>query len=197
MPPMGDMCRSIWWAVAAAGGAGLVAAVVTAIGLLSPVVATGAWLLVTAFLLLWGATRTPGGVRSALAFAGAGAIALLLGAVSFVLPSSEYNSSLVMVGLMCLVLGADCLAISRISAATRIPDGGLYAVAWVAILAGIGISSLPLLGWRATPLPLAGALAVTGGLMLVAARILRTFPLEPVPVSKREARRREKTGRDR
>ena len=195
MQQIARMCRSVWWALAVAGIGALAAAAVVAAGLVATVPATGAWLLVAGAAILVAALRAPDGFRSALPFAGGGVAGLVLGAVAFLLPADESSSAIVSIGLWSLVTGAGCLAVARIAAALRIPDGGLYVVAWAGILAGIGISSLPVVGLGRTTLAAAAALAVTGVIAILAALRLRVLPDEAPPaLSKREARRRDRQG---
>lgn len=190
--------RSLWWTIAVAGIGALVTAAVVALELVAPVSAVGVWLIVAGAVVLAASLRAPDGFRAALTFAGGAILAILLGIVSLLLPAGEAAAAIVAVGLWILILGAGCLAVSRVSVALHVPDGGLSLVAWAAILAGIVISTLPVFGRGWTTPAAAGALAVSGILAIVAAMRLRALPLEAPPVlSKREARRQQRQGRER
>ena len=190
--------RTIWWTIAVAGVGALATSVVVALNLVAPVPAVGAWLIVAGAVVLAASLRSPEGFRAALTFAGGAILSLLLGIVSFLLPAGEPAAAIVMVGLWILILGAGCLAVSRVSVALHMPDGGLNLVAWAAILAGIVISTLPVFGRGWTIPAAAAALAVTGAIAIVAALRLRALPGEAPPtLSKREARRQERQQRSR
>lgn len=190
--------RRLWWTIAVAGIGALVAAAVVALELVAPVPAVGAWLIVAGAVVLAASLRAPDGFRAALTFAGGAILALLLGIVSLLLPAGEAGAAIVAVGIWILILGTGCLAVSRVSVALHVPDGGLSLVAWAAILAGIVISTLPVFGRGWTTPAAAGALAVSGILAIVAAMRLRALALEAPPVlSKRETRRREREERNR
>jgi len=187
--------RSLWWTIAVAGIGALVAAAVVALELVAPVPAVGAWLIVAGAVVLAASLRAPDGFRAALTFAGGAILALLLGIVSLLVPAGEAGAAIVAVGLWILILGAGCLAVSRVSVALHVPDGGLSLVAWAAILAGIVISTLPVFGRGWTTPAAAAALAVTGVIAILAALRLRVLPDEAPPaLSKREARRRDRQG---
>jgi len=190
--------RTIWWAIAVAGVGAIATAAVVVLEIVAPVPAVGAWLIVAGSVVLVASLRAPEGFRAALTFAGGAILSLLLGIVSLLLPAGEAAAAIVAVGLWILILGAGCLAVSRVSIALRIPDGGLSLVAWAAILAGIVISTLPIFGRGWTTPAAAAALAVTGALAIVAALRLRVLPVEAPPeLSKREARRQERQERSR
>ncbi len=195
MQPIASMCRSVWWAFAAAGALALAAAVVAGLQIVAPPIVTGAWQLVSGVLLLVAAVRAPGGIRSALPILGAAAVGILLGIAVAVFPSNDPRVALSIIGIWSLITGAGYLAISRIARAFKVPDGGLYPAAWAAILAGVVISTFPAFGLGNVPLAPAAALAAVGAITIAASTRLRTLPDEAPPVlSNREARRRGRAG---
>jgi hypothetical protein len=120
-----------------------------------------------------------------------------MGMAVALLPSDDPRVSLSIIGIWVLVTGAGYLAIARIARAFRVPDGGLYLVSWAAIGAGVVISTLPVFGFGNAALAPAAALAAAGAVTIAAATRMRILPDEAPPVlSNREARRRERTGRE-
>lgn len=196
------MCRSVWWGFAAAGGIGFVAAGAAAAQLAPAPFITGAWQLTAGLLLLVALLRAPGGIRRstgglmrALPFLGVAVGGILLGAFGVLLPSSDPRISLLAIGIWSVLAGAGYLAVASIARAARVPDGGLYVVAWAAIAAGIGVSTLPAWGLGNAALAPAAALAIVAIVTIVASLRLRAFPDAAPPVlSKREARRRQRSG---
>lgn len=196
MPPIAQMCRSVWWAFAAAGAAALVAAALVAPGLVTAPLGAAAWQTLAGALLLVAASRAPGGVVRALPFLGAAGAGVVLGGAGLLLPTFDPRISLIGIGIWGVVAGAGYLAVARFARAFRIPDGGLFTVAWLGLAVGICVSTLPAFGLGASSLAPAGALAATGAISLLASVRLRVLPDEAPPVlSHREARRREHTGR--
>jgi hypothetical protein len=201
MQPIAVMCRSVWWAFAAAGAAAFVAAGVAAAQLVPAPAITGAWQLVAGLLLLVALLRAPGGVQRstgglmrALPFLGAAVGGIVLGAFGVLLPSSDPRISLLAIGIWDVLAGAGYLTISSLARGSRVPDGGLYGIAWIGIASGIAVSTLPAWGLGNAALAPAAALAITGVVTVAAALRLRVMPMEAPPaVSKREARRRERT----
>jgi uncharacterized membrane protein HdeD (DUF308 family) len=198
MQSIAQLCRSSWWAFAASGVAALAAAVVVAAAFVSPPPAVGAWQFLSGILILVAARGAPGGVRSALPFLGAAAIGIVLGLAGLLLPSNSVSIVLIAIGIWGVVLGAGYLAVARLARAFRVPDGGLYAIAWASLGVGIFASTLPAFKLGASLLVPAAALVATGIITIVASTRLRVLQGEATPPpSKREARRRERAGRAR
>ncbi len=196
MRPTAEMSRSTWWAFAVGGVAALVAAGATALAVVAPLLATGVWQLLTGILVLVAVRRFRGGVGAAFPFLGAGAAGIVLGLVGAVVPALDARIALIAIGIWGVVAGAGYLAVAQLARAYRVPDGGLYATAWVAIAAGIAISTLPVFGLGAGTLAPGVGLAVTGAITVVASLRLRLLPDEAPPVqSSREARRRGRADR--
>jgi hypothetical protein len=202
MQPYARMCRSVWWAFAATAAIALVAAGAAAVQVAPAPFIVGVWQLAGGLVLLVGLLRAPGGIRRSsgglmrsLPFLGAAVGGILLGAFGVLLPSSDPRISLLAVGIWDVLAGAGYLAISSLARGFRVPDGGLYAIAWAGIIAGIGVSTLPAWGLGNAALAPAAALAITGLVTLAAALRLRVMPEEAPPVlSNREARRRQRSG---
>ena len=203
MQPYARLCRSIWWAFAATAAIALVAAAAAALMVAPAPFIVGVWQLAGSLLLFVGLLRAPGGIRRStgglmrsLPFLGAAVGGILLGLFGVLLPSSDPRISLLAIGIWDVLAGAGYLAISSLARGFRVPDGGLYVIAWAGIAVGIGVSTLPAWGLGNSALVPAAALAATGAVTLAAALRLRVIPFEAPPVvSKREARRRERTGR--
>jgi hypothetical protein len=202
MQPYASMCHSVWWAFAATGVIALVAAGAAAVEVAQAPFIAGVWQLAGGVLLLVALLRAPGGIRRSsgglmrsLPFLGAAVGGILLGAFGVLLPSSDPRISLLAIGIWSVLAGAGYLAIASLARGFRVPDGGLYVIAWIGIAAGIGVSTLPAWGLGNAALAPALALAISGAVTIAAALRLRTLPAEAPPVlSKREARRRERTG---
>ncbi len=196
------MCRSVWWGFAATGGIAAVAAGAAAAQVAPAPFITGAWQLTAGILLLVALLLAPGGVRRstgglmrALPFLGAAVGGILLGAFGILLPSSDPRISLLAIGIWSVLAGAGYLAVASIARGSRVPDGGLYVIAWAGIAAGVGVSTLPAWGLGNAALAPAAALAIVAIVTIVASLRLRAFPdVAPPVVSKREARRRQRTG---
>lgn len=195
MPPISQMCRSVWWAFAAGGAVALVAAALVAAALVSSPLGAAAWQALAGAFILLAAKRSPGGLAPAVPFLGAAGAGLVLGVVGLFVPALDPRISLVGIGIWGVVAGAGYLAVARLARAFRVPDGGLFTVAWLGLGVGIGVSTLPAFGLGAANLLQAGALAATGVISILAATRLRILPDEAPPVvSNREARRRERSG---
>ncbi len=198
MPPIAQMCRSLWWAFAAAGVAAVAAAALVMPGLVSALLGAAAWETVAGVLLFIAALRAPGGVASAIPFLGAAGTGVVLGGVGLFAPSLDPRISLIGIGIWGVVAAAGYLAVARIARALRVPDGGLYAVAWLGLAVGIATSTLPAFGLGASAVVPAGALTATGAVSILASFRLRVLPDEAPPaISHREAQRRERSGRRR
>lgn len=196
MPPIAQMCRSVWWAFAAGGAAALVAAALVVPGLVTPLWGAAAWQTLAGVLLFVAAFRAPGGVARATPFLGAAGAGVVLGGAGLVLPTLDPRISLIGIGIWGVVAGAGYLAVARFARAFRVPDGGLFTVAWLGLLVGIVVSTLPAFGLGASTLVPAGAIAATGAISMVASIRLRVLPDEaPSVLSHRETRRRERAGR--
>lgn len=196
MRPTAEMSRSTWWAFAVGGGLALAAAVVAGLEVVSVALAAGAWQLPTGIFILVAIRRAPGPVVEAIPFLGAGAAGVVLGLVGIVLPSQDSRIALTSIGIWAIVAGAGFLAVARLALAHRVPDGGLYYVAWAATVAGMAISALAVFGLGESALAGAFALVLVGLLTFLGATRLRSLPDEAPPVlSHREQRRRERTGR--
>ena len=192
MQSIAIMCRSVWWAFAAAGVLALVAAAVAALQIVPAPLVTGTWQFASGIVLLVAAVRVPGGIRQAIPILGAAVAGVLLGIAVALLPSDDPRVSLSIIGIWTLVTGAGYLAIARIARALRIPDGGLYAIAWAAIAIGVVVSTLPVFGLGNAALAPAASLCMVGAVTIAAATRMRVLPDETPPVlSNREARRRE------
>ena len=195
MPPIAQMCRSVWLAFAAAGAAALAAAALVAPGLVSPPLGSAAWLTLAGVLVAFAAYRAPGGFRQALPFVGAAATGVILGGMGLLVPTLDPRVGLIGVGIWGVVAAAGYLAVARFARAFHVPDGGLMTVAWLGLGIGIVVSTLPTFGLGGSALVLAGAMAATGAVSLLASARLRVLPDEAPPVlSHREARRRERSG---
>jgi hypothetical protein len=200
MQPYARMCRSIWWAFAAAGVIALAAAGTTALQVAPAPFVTGVWQLLSGLVLFAALLRAPGGLARAsgglmrgLPFLGAATGGVILGALGVFLPSSDPRISLLAIGIWSVLAGAGYLAISSLARRFRVPDGGLYVIAWAGIAVGIGVSTLPAWGLGNASLAPAAALAATGAVSIAAALRLRVLPDEaPAALSNREARRRER-----
>lgn len=198
MPPIAQMCRSVWWAFAAGGVAALVAAALVAPGLVTAPVGAAAWQALAGILILVAALRAPGGLVRAVPVLGAAGAGVILGGVGLLVPALDARISLIGIGIWGVVAGAGYLAIARVARAFRVPDGGLYTVAWLGLAVGIAVSTIPAFGLGAATLVQAGAIAATGAISILAAVRLQVLPDEAPPVvSHREARRRERPARGR
>ncbi len=197
MQPFARMCRSVWWAFAAAGVIALLAALAVALEVAAPTLITGVWQLSAGVLLIAALMRAPGGMTRALPFVGVAVGGAVLGLFGVLLPSSDPRISLLAIGIWSVLAGAGYLAVASLARRYRVPDGGLYVVAWIGIAVGIGVSTLPAFGLgKAVPVAVA-ALAMTGAVTVVAATRLRVLPEEAPPVlSNREARRRARSERE-
>ncbi|HSW43788.1 MAG TPA: hypothetical protein VLM76_14920 [Patescibacteria group bacterium] len=195
MPPISQMCRSVWWAFAAGGVAAIVAAALVAPGLVTAPLGAAAWQTLTGILILIAALRAPGGVGRAVPFLGAAGAGIIFGAAGLLVPALDARISLIGIGIWSALAAAGYLAIARIARAFGVPDGGLYSVSWLGMGVGIVASTLPAFGLGAEVIVQAGALAATGAISILAATRLRVLPDEaPSAVSHREARRRERAG---
>jgi len=193
MPPIAQMCRSVWWAFAAAGAAALAAAALVAPGIVTALQGAAAWQAFAGVLVLVAALRAPGGVARAAPFLGAAGAGIVLGGAGLVAPTLDPRISLTGIGIWGVVAGAGYLAVARIARALRVPDGGLITIAWLGLAVGIVVSTLPVFGLGASTLVPAGALAATGVISILASLRLRVIPDEAPPVlSHREARRRDR-----
>ena len=201
MQPYARLCHAVWWAFAATAALALLAAGAVAVQLAPAPFIAGAWELAAGLLVLVALLRAPGGIRRStgglmrsLPFMGAAVGGIVMGAFGVLLPSSDPRVSLIAIGLWSVLAGAGNLAMASLARGFRVPDGGLYLVAWIGIAAGIGISTLPAWGLGNAALAPAAALAITAAVTVAAAVRLRVMPEEAPPVlSKREARRRERT----
>jgi hypothetical protein len=194
MEPIARMCRSIWWAFAASGVIGLVAAGAAALQLAPAPFIAGTWQLASGILILVASMRAPGGLPQALPFLGAAAGGIVLGAAGVFLPSPDPRIGLIGIGIWTVLACAGCLAVARFARAFGVPDGGLFRVSLIGIAAGAAISTLPAFGLGNAALAPVLALAVSGAVAIVASLRLRILPDEPPPsLSKREARRRQRT----
>ncbi len=202
MQPYARMCHSVWWAFAAAGAIALVAAGAAALAVAPAPFLVGVWQLAGGAILLVALLRAPGGIRRSsgglmrsLPFLGAAVGGIILGLFGVLLPSSDPRISLLAIGIWSVLAGAGYLAISSLARGFRVPDGGLSMLAWAGIAVGVGVSTLPAWGLGNAALAPAAALAATGAVTIAAALRLRDLPEEAPPViSKREARRQERTG---
>jgi hypothetical protein len=185
------MCRSVWWAFAAAGSIALVAAVAAALQPVSAPAFTGAWQLAAGVLLLLASVRSPGGIPKAMPFFGTAAAGVVLGIVGVLLPAPDSQIGLVAIGIWSLLAGAGYLAISRIARAFRVRDGGLMVIAWAGVATGIAVSTMAVFKLGSSTLAVPAALAITGAVTIAAATRLRELPDEAPPIlSNRELRRR-------
>ncbi len=198
MEAIARLCRSAWWAFAVSGALAFAAAAAVVAELASPPRAIGAWELASGILILVAAAATRTGARGALPFLGAAAVGIVLGLAGLVLPYDNPSIGLIAIGIWAVVLGAGFLAVSRVARAFGIRDGGLYVIAWASLGTGIIASTLPAFKLGTSPLVPATAMALTGAITFAASTRLRILPGERAePVSKREARRRERAGRGR
>ncbi len=196
MPPIAQMCRSVWWAFAASGGAALVAAGLVAAALVTPPMGAAAWQALAGVVLFVAAIRAPGGLGRALPFLGAAATGVVLGAAGLLAPTLDPEISLTGIGIWGVVAAAGYLAVARLARAFHVPDGGLLTVAWLGLGVGISVSTLPVFGLGGSTFAPVGALAATGAVSLLAAVRLRVLPDEAPPaLSRREAQRRDRSGR--
>jgi hypothetical protein len=192
------MCRSVWWAFAFAGAVALVAAVAAALQVAAAPLVVGVWQLAAGTALAIALIRARIGVALAIPFLGAAVGGVVLGAVCILLPSLDARISLIAIGIWAVLAGAGFLTVVRLAAAQRVVDVGLLRIAWATIATGVVVSTLPAFALGDSPLAAAAGLAVTGALTLAASLRLRVMPDEgPADVSKREARRRERTDRRR
>ena len=195
MPPIAQMCRSVWWAFAAGGVAALVAAVLVAPGLVTSPLGAAAWQTLAGVFILVAAIRAPGGLVRAVPFLGAAGAGIILGGMGLLVPTLDPRISLIGIGIWGVVAAAGYLAIARLARAFRVPDGGLFTIAWVGLAVGVGVSTIPAFRLGESSLVQAGALAATGAISILASLRLRVLPDEASPVlSNREARRRERGG---
>jgi len=191
MPPIAQMCRSVWWAFAVGGAAALIAAALVAAALVTPPLGAAAWQTLVGVLLFVAAFRAPGGVARAVPFLGAAGTGVVLGGAGLLAPALEPQISLIGIGIWGVVAGAGYLAVARFARAFHVPDGGLYTIAWLGLVVGVGASTLPAFRLGASPLVPAVALAATGAISILASVRLRVLPDEaPSVLSNREARRR-------
>ena len=198
MPPIAQMCRSVWWGFAVAGAVAVAAAALVATAFVGPAQGTAAWQAAAGVLLLIAAFRSPGGLARTLPFLGAAGTGIILGGAGLTVPTLDPRIALVGIGIWGVVAAAGYLAVARIARALHVPDGGLYAVAWLGLVIGIVVSTLPAFGLGASTLAPAGALAATGAVSIMAAVRLRVLPDEAPPaLSHREARRRGRSDRRR
>jgi hypothetical protein len=196
MPPIAQMCRSVWWAFAAGGAAALVAAALVAAALVGPPLGAAAWQTLAGVLILVAAFRAPGGLGRAIPFLGAAGAGVVLGGAGLIVPTFDPRISLIGIGIWGVVAGAGYLAVARFARAFRVPDGGLFTVAWLGLAVGIAVSTLPAFGLGASTLAPAGALAATGAISIMASLRLRILPDEAPPaLSHRETRRRDRADR--
>jgi hypothetical protein len=195
MPPIAQMCHSVWWAFAAGGVAALVAAALVAPGLVTPLLGAAAWQALAGVLLFVAVFRAPGGVARAFPFLGAAGAGVVLGGAGLLVPTLDPRISLIVIGIWGVVAGAGYLAVARVARAFRVPDGGLFIVAWLGLGVGMVVSTLPAFGLGASTIVPAGAIAATGAISILASVRLRVLPDEvPAAISNREARRRERGG---
>ncbi len=193
MPPIAQMCRSVWWAFAAGGIAALAAAVLVAPGLVTAPVGAAAWQTLAGILILVAAFRAPGGFLRAIPFLGAAGAGIVLGGMGLLVPALDPRISLIGIGIWGVVAAAGYLAIARLARAFRVPDGGLFTIAWLGLAVGVAVSTLPAFRLGDSTLVQAGAMAATGAISILASLRLRVLPDEAPPVlSNREARRRER-----
>jgi hypothetical protein len=196
MPPIAQMSRSVWWAFAASGAAALVAAALVAAALVTPPMGVAAWQAIAGALILIAASRAPGGVGRAAPFLGAAGVGVVLGVAGLFARSLEPRILLIGIGIWGVVAGAGYLTIARFARAFRVPDGGLYTVAWLGLAVGIAVSTLPMFKLGESTLSCAGALAATGAVSILASARLRVLPDEaPTGISRREEQRRGRAGR--
>lgn len=196
LEPLAHSSRLVWWAFAAAGALALVAALVVAAAVFPAARVAGLWELVAGILILAAIVRGPG-VRASLPFVAPVAAGILLGAAALLLPEEDERIALIGVGIWSVLAGAAFLTIARVARAYRVPDGGLYALAWASIGVGIVATTVPAFTLGASALAVAAGLAATGTVTILAAQRLRVMPSEPSPVlSKRQQRRRERAGQD-
>lgn len=196
MPPIAQMCRSVWWAFAVGGAAALVAAALVIAGLVGPLRGAAAWQTLTGVLILVAVFRAPGGVGRSVPFLGAAGAGVVLGGAGLLLPTFDPRISLIGIGIWGVVAGAGYLAVARFARAFRVPDGGLFTIAWLGLAVGVAVSTLPAFGLGASTLVPAGAVAATGAVSIMASVRLRVLPDEaPSALSHREARRRERADR--
>lgn len=196
MPPISQMCRSVWWAFAAGGVAAIVAAGLVAAGLVTAPLGVAAWQALTGIAILVAALRATGGVGRAVPFLGAAGAGIVFGVSGLLVPALDHRITLIGIGIWSAVAAAGYLAIARLARAFGIPDGGLYSIAWLGMGVGIVASTLPAFALGGEVFIQAGALAATGAISILAATRLRVLPDEAPPaVSHREAQRRERAGR--
>lgn len=195
MPPISQMCRSVWWAFAAGGVAAIVAAALVVPGIVTAPIGAAGWQTLAGVAILVAVLRAPGGAVRAAPFIGAAGAGVVLGVMGLLVPTLEPRISLIGIGIWGVVAAAGYLAIARFARAFRVPDGGLRTVAWLGLATGIAVSTLPAFGLGAATLVQAGAIAATGAVSILAATRLRVLPDEAPPaVSHREMLRRERAG---
>jgi hypothetical protein len=193
MQSIAQVCRSVWWSYAAAGAIALVAAAIVALQVVSAPFGTGAWQLAGGLLIVVAVFRAPGGIRQAAPLFGAGAAGVVLGVAGILIPALDPRVSLVAIGIWSLVAGASYLAVARVIRAFRVPDGGLYNLAWASIGVGIVASTAAAFGLGGSVLAPPAALAVTGVVTIAAALRLRDVADEaPAVLSHRAQRRAER-----
>jgi hypothetical protein len=184
----------LWPAFAVAGGLGLAAAVVVLADVTSTALVTGAWQLVAGIIILGAILRGPG-LRAALPFFAPAAAGILVGGAALLLPEDDPRISLIAVGIWAVLAGAGYLTVARVARASRVPDGGLYLVAWASIAVGVVATTMPAFTLGASAAAVAAGMAAAGALTILASRTLRVLPsVAPAVISKREQRRRERAG---
>lgn len=194
LEPLVRSSRQVWWAFAASGALALVAAAVVAVAAFPAARVAGLWELVAGLLILVAILRGAG-LRASLPFFAPVAAGILLGTAALLLPEEDERIALIGVGIWAVLAGAGFLTVARVARAYRVPDGGLYAVSLASIGIGVVATTLPAFTLGASALVVAGGLAATGIVTILAAQRLRVLPFEPAPVlSKREQRRRERSG---
>lgn len=195
MEPYARTSRAVWWAFAGAGAVALAAAAAVGAALAPALAVTGAWQLTSSALLAIAIARGPG-LRPAVPFLGVPVAGTILGLAGLLLPGGVEGLALILIGIWSVLAGAGCMAVARMARAFRVPDGGLYNSAWLAIGVGVAASTLPAFGLGGVAAVPAAALAAIGFVTILAANRLRILPDEAPPVlSKREQRRRERSTR--
>jgi hypothetical protein len=194
LEPLARSSRLVWWAFAASGALALVAAAIAATAVFPATRVAGLWELAAGVLILIGILRGAG-LRASLPFFAPVAAGILLGAAALLLPEEDERIALIGVGIWSVLAGAGYLTVARVARAYRVPDGGLYVVAWAAIGVGVVATTVPAFTLGASALAVSAGLAAAGIVTILAAQRLRVLPSEPPPVlSKREQRRRERAG---
>lgn len=194
LEPLARSSRLVWWAFAASGALALVAAAVVAVAVFPAARVAGLWELVAGILILVAILRGAG-LRASIPFFAPVAAGILLGGAALLLPEEDERIALIGVGIWSVLAGAGYLTVARVARAYGVPDGGLYVVAWASIGVGIVATTVPAFTLGASALAVSAGLAAAGIVTILAAQRLRVLPSEPPPVlSKREQRRRERTG---